>query len=200
MTKGFLLDALDFSAADERSFNRAYDAERLPALRRLAPSASIERWIANDNPRKSILTCDLDISELPVVAAAAANETAGTTQILRFEGKQVWPSAITLPKDSPGLSIAAMDVEPAAEAEFLEWYDSEHLPQLAAVPGVLSARRFQNAGNSGRKYIAVYHITGPEVTKSDAWQACNRTKWTQKMLPHFRNTLVVRCSRYVPSP
>ena len=37
--------------------------------------------------------------------------------------------------------IASMDVEPGKEAVFNEVYDSEHVPNLLRVPGVLSAVR-----------------------------------------------------------
>ena len=36
-----------------------------------------------------------------------------------------------------------MNIAPEHEAEFNEWYDKEHIPALAAVPGVLCARRFR---------------------------------------------------------
>ncbi len=35
-----------------------------------------------------------------------------------------------------------MDVEPHALADFHGWYEEEHLPKLAAVPGILWAQRF----------------------------------------------------------
>ena len=37
--------------------------------------------------------------------------------------------------------IASMDVDPAKEALFNEVYDTEHVPELLKVPGVLSIRR-----------------------------------------------------------
>ena len=35
-----------------------------------------------------------------------------------------------------------MNVTAEGEADFNKWYDEEHLPALAAVPGVLAARRY----------------------------------------------------------
>jgi hypothetical protein len=90
-----------------------------------------------------------------------------------------------------------MNVDPAAEAEFNEWYDKEHLPQLASVPGVLCARRFRAAGQDiERKYLALYHLKDVGVSRSDAWQKAANTPWTEKMRPHFRQPLVARCNRY----
>ncbi len=91
-----------------------------------------------------------------------------------------------------------MNVDPAAEAEFNEWYNTEHLPQLAAVPGVLTARRFQAAGpDIEKKYLALYHLTSPDVSRSDAWAKAANTPWTERMRPHFRDPLVLRCQKYV---
>ncbi|MCH7796137.1 MAG: hypothetical protein IH900_13510, partial [Proteobacteria bacterium] len=39
------------------------------------------------------------------------------------------------------LFIASMDVEPDKEALFNEVYDTEHVPNLLKVPGVLSVTR-----------------------------------------------------------
>jgi hypothetical protein len=40
------------------------------------------------------------------------------------------------------LFIASMDVDADREALFNEVYDTEHIPMLLKVPGVLSARRY----------------------------------------------------------
>src|SRR5262245_43603338 len=40
--------------------------------------------------------------------------------------------------------IASMDVDPAKEDVFNEVYDTEHVPFLLKVPGVLSARRYKS--------------------------------------------------------
>jgi hypothetical protein len=96
------------------------------------------------------------------------------------------------------LLVASMNVDPAAEAEFNEWYNKEHLPQLGAVPGVLTARRFQASGPGiEKKYLALYHLTSPDVSRSDAWAKAANTPWTEKMRPHFRDPLVLRCKKYV---
>ena len=41
----------------------------------------------------------------------------------------------------PYLFIASMDVDPDKEALFNEVYDTEHIPLILKVPGVISARR-----------------------------------------------------------
>ena len=59
--------------------------------------------------------------------------------------------------------------EPAREAEFNEWYDRVHLPELLALPGFHKAWRLKVApdsralGGPGQTYIAVYEIESPAV-------------------------------------
>lgn len=47
---------------------------------------------------------------------------------------------------------------PGMEAEFNRWYDTRHIPDVLAVPGFESARRFATTTESGREYLALYTI------------------------------------------
>ena len=94
-----------------------------------------------------------------------------------------------------GILIAAMNIGGAAEDEFHDWYDTEHIPALAAVPGVLCARRFR-ATAANRRYVALYHLVSPEVQPTPAWKSAADTEWTRKLRPHFRDHLRIVCKRY----
>ncbi len=94
-----------------------------------------------------------------------------------------------------GLLLVAMNIAAEHEADFNDWYDEEHVPALAAVPGTLCARRYRGSGATQR-YAAVYHLAGPEVVDSAAWKAAVNTPWTERVRPHFRDFLRVRCRRY----
>src|SRR5438105_2588719 len=93
-----------------------------------------------------------------------------------------------------GTLIAAMGIGRAAEDEFHDWYDKEHIPALAAVPGVLSARRFRGTGN--RTYVALYHLEGPDVVESAEWKTARESDWTTRLKPHFRDHLRLVLRRY----
>lgn len=88
-----------------------------------------------------------------------------------------------------GLLIVWTDVEPEYEAEFNEWYNQEHIPQLLAVAGFLTGRRYQ-AVDGRPKYVAIYDLADESVTKSRPFLEVRnkRTPWTARMLPHFQNT------------
>ena len=100
------------------------------------------------------------------------------------------------------LFIASMDVEPSKEDLFNEVYDTEHIPRLLKVPGVLSAVRCTNepltlAIAGGRKtivtegeprYSAMYELESPEVLVSDAWaKAVDQGRWPTEVRPYVRN-------------
>jgi hypothetical protein len=107
---------------------------------------------------------------------------------MRFEGDQVLPGEQLPPLDAGGLLLNAMNIAPALETEFNEWYDKEHIPALAAVPGVLCARRFR--GSSGnRSYVALYHLASPAVVESAEWKRARQSDWTSRLQPHFRDHL-----------
>ena len=107
--------------------------------------------------------------------------TAMAHRIMRYEGEQLVPGDVAAPAGAGGLLVASMNVDPAAEPEFNEWYNAEHLPQLGAVPGVLCARRFRSSGaDRERQYLALYHLTRPDVPRSDAWTKAADTEWTRR--------------------
>jgi hypothetical protein len=209
MAKGLLFASFDFSTAYEDEFHDWYDLEHVPERLRVPGILNAERWIDTGNPKIAVATYDLAtfgvLQSPPYLAVGGDNGsvwtkrvTAKATRIMRFVGDQLVPGDAVAPAGAGGLLVASMNVDPAAEAEFTEWYNTEHLPQLGAVPGVLSARRFQ-AGEAGveRKYLALYHLQSPEVASSDAWRKAARTPWTERIEPHFRDLLVLRCKRYV---
>ncbi len=209
MAKGLLFASFDFSTAYADEFHDWYDLEHIPERLRVPGFINAERWIGDENPNVAVATYDLEthgvLSSPPYMAIGGANSsvwtkrvTAKAKRIMRFEGSQIVPGDVAAPSGAGGLLVASMNIDPAAEAEFQEWYNTEHLPQLAAVPGVLCARRFQ-AGGTGieRKYLALYHLKDVSVSRSEAWQKAANTPWTEKMRPHFGNPLVIRCKRYV---
>jgi hypothetical protein len=206
MAKGLLFASFDFSGAHEDEFHDWYDLEHIPERQRVPGFITCERWIGDENPKLAVATYDLDtvaVLRSPAYLAIGGDNlsvwskrvTAMCQRLMRYEGEQILPGQAIGPAGAGGLLVASMNVDPAAEHEFNEWYDTEHLPQLAAVPGVLCARRYRGSGE--RKYLALYHLASPDVAKSDAWRKAADTPWTQRMRPQFRDMLVLRCKRYV---
>ena len=208
MAKGLLIAAMDFSdvAADE--FHDWYDHEHIPERLRVPGFLNAERWIGSANPKLSVATYDLDevgvLHSAPYQAVGGANGTPWTKRvtgrtksIIRFEGEQLRPGDALAPvEQAAALLLIAMNAAPEAENEFNEWYNTEHLPQLGSVPGVLAARRYRGAGATQR-YAAIYHLANPDVPNSAAWKSAANTPWTERMRPHFRDRIRILARRYV---
>jgi hypothetical protein len=79
------------------------------------------------------------------------------------------------------------DVAEQDEADFNAWYEQEHLPGLARVPGTVIARRFVRT-SGGPRYIACYDLTTPATLEHPAWLAVRHTSWSSRIRPLFRNT------------
>jgi hypothetical protein len=208
MANGLLFMAFDFSTAHEDEFHDWYDREHVPERLRVPGFINAERWIDEENPKVHVATYDLDRPEVlvsaPYRAVGGENQSVWTKRvsgmcrrIMRYEGEQLLPGDLTGTADAGALLVASMNVDPADEAGFNEWYNQEHLPQLASVPGVLTARRFRASDTtSERKYLALYHLRDAGVSRSDAWSKAANTPWTERMRPCFRDMMILRMNRY----
>ena len=90
-------------------------------------------------------------------------------------------------QEAPWHYIVETDVLPEAEADLNAWYDQEHLPGLAAVPGTVRAQRWECRDESPR-YLACYDLHTQETFGSPPWLAVRATDWSSRVRPSFRNT------------
>src|ERR1700724_3713647 len=95
-----------------------------------------------------------------------------------------------------GILLPVIDFAGMAEDEFNDWYDTEHIPALAAVSGTLCARRYRGTGAAAQRSLALYYLASAEIPNSHAWKAAANTPWTERMRPHFRNHLRIVSKRY----
>ena len=58
--------------------------------------------------------------------------------------------------------------DPAREAEFNEWYDKIHLPDVLETPGFIKATRYENLRPSeGKgKFLALYDIEADDIDQA----------------------------------
>jgi hypothetical protein len=100
------------------------------------------------------------------------------------------------------LFTAAMDVDADKEALFNEVYDTEHVPALLKVPGVLAVHRMTLqplklaiggevktiAFADEPKYSAIYELESAEVLTSSAWaKAVEVGRWGSQVRPYTKN-------------
>jgi hypothetical protein len=211
MAKALLIAAFDFSNVAEDEFNDWYDLEHIPERQRVPGFLTLQRWIGAEDARQSVAIYDLDslaVLDSPAYRAISGENlspwskrvTAKCRRLLpRFEGEQILPGDTTAPDNAAGLLLVAMTPAPQHETEFNAWYDTEHVPALARVPGVLSARRFRAAGNP--KYVALYHLTSPGVVSGAEWKrASEATPLPEQIRPHITDRARLVCRAYHRRP
>ena len=145
------------------------------------------RTASLDHPRRGIILIEglfADISVLPPDLWASCSAAPAHEWVL----EQIRPGGQASPDAAGGLCISAMEVDPAIEEEFNEWYNEEHMPLMDAVPGMLAARRFR-ATSGLPQYIAIYHLESPAVYLERNWMEANQTPWIRRIHRHRLRTL-----------
>src|SRR5262249_41660811 len=75
-----------------------------------------------------------------------------------------------------------VDIDAEHDKEFNDWYNTEHLPELLAVPGILSAARYK-AGKGGPKYLAFYELENVGGVRTSAFHGRARPPGGQRVSP-----------------
>ena len=123
----------------------------------------------------------------PVLAAFGQALPAGAApRVSRLE-KQ-----FELPGASAGAApafhyVVEMDPETGWHDELMRWYDTEHMPGLASVPGAILATRLFNHDH-GPLSIACYDLVSPDTLGSPPWLAVRASTWSDRVRPHFMHT------------
>jgi hypothetical protein len=90
--------------------------------------------------------------------------------------------------DKMGFLLVLMQPPPAFEEEFNAWYDTEHIPERLAVPGIKTGLRFVCLSGHPR-YLAIYDLERPDVLDSEAYLrvAYDRSSpWTKRVTSRVR--------------
>jgi len=95
--------------------------------------------------------------EAAVLAACPADETRSA----RLSPIGEWQGA-SAAEHAPFHYVVAADVDAAREADFHRWYDSEHMPRLAAMTGAVHGARLTSR-DSGPRHHACYDLTDPDA-------------------------------------
>ncbi len=90
-----------------------------------------------------------------------------------------------------GIFLVYVDIDAEHDKEFNEWYNTEHLPELLAVPGILAAARYQ-AVKGGPKYLAFYELDNVAVLHTPAFTNRPRTPWGERVSPSVIGTNLTR--------
>ena len=191
---GLLLTMTEPPPQMEEEFNAWYDTEHLPERLAIPGFVSARRWVdpqAAAGTGKYLATYELKSQEVlqtpGYLAHVGAHFTPWSKRCLsrcvlfrRWACAQIFPGDAAPDADAGALFLACGDVPAEHEAEFNRWYDTEHLPLLAAVPGVLRVRRFLAAEGKPR-YIALYDLLDAGIVGSAPWKTALATPWAQRI-------------------
>lgn len=79
--------------------------------------------------------------------------------------------------------ITSVDIADGADADFNQWYDEVHLPEVLACPGFASAARFE-CTNGQPRYLAIYELESEDALTTPELQ---RVRGWGELFPHVRN-------------
>lgn len=97
-------------------------------------------------------------------------------------------------KKGSALLMVWAEVPVEKEGDFNRWYNNEHLAERLAVPGVLSAARYQSGTPGAPKHLAMYELEDIGVLDSAEYLAARSspTEWTRQASPEVIGTTYIR--------
>ncbi|KAA1468025.1 hypothetical protein DENSPDRAFT_365059 [Dentipellis sp. KUC8613] len=192
----------------ESEFHDWYNNEHVPLRVNTPAFSSWARWEQADGAKPTwAATYDIDSYEstqvAPYTTLAETRSEREKSVISRlqlldrrtFEIHNIQPptppSSLYDPKKTPPfVVIVSTEVKPEGEEEFNKWYDEEHVPLLAAVPGWIRSRRFvlKDSGSLGKegpkrvpKYLAVHEWNSLDGQGGEKFKAIF-TPWRTKVV------------------
>lgn len=199
--RGLVLVCFDYSRAQADEFNDWYDTEHFPERERTRGMLKAQRWLDRVNRRISIAAYDLEAVESlrnpEYLAITGANQSpwskrmiAMCTQLLRFEGRQIYPGTALADGKAKAMLMAGVNAPITKEA-----YPAI-AERMARLPGVISVRIFEGTNDSVR-FLELYELESPEVASSDAWERANVEMPDGIGSLNSRAKLLHLCDRYV---
>ncbi len=82
------------------------------------------------------------------------------------------------------LLMVFVDIDTDQDADFNDWYNQEHVPDLLSLPGFLDGARYE-AVKGGPRYLACYELETAEALKTPEYQEfrSSPSEWTNKVAP-----------------
>ncbi|OGA30736.1 MAG: hypothetical protein A3G80_06730 [Betaproteobacteria bacterium RIFCSPLOWO2_12_FULL_62_13b] len=206
--QGLLLVMTDIPAEIEDEFNRWYDEEHVRDMLAFQGVLSARRYRVVEGQPTYLAMYDLKDSD--VVEQAEYQYVSGWSPLAnplsisisnRYFNtiRGVYQHLLTLPSPEPSdvsgaraLMLRGLGIDPEHEEEVHDWYNTEHLPNLSRVSGVLRARRYRlNTDASHLKgnppvYMAVYELERRDALDGEEWKRAVETPWTDRVRRFFR--------------
>jgi hypothetical protein len=192
---------MDPAPEREDDLNRWYEEEHLADRLSMPGWLTARRYRSLEGAHKYVALYDLEnLAALhsPKYTEAQKHSTPWTRQVVdnlrgfqRTEYELLQSIGQSPEGGAPYALFVRLETDDEHDAELNEWYEQEHLPALAGVPGCVAARRYRRAADTGGspKYFMIYEASSREAIRGEAWRKAAETEWTLRMRPHFRNRM-----------
>ncbi|KDQ63312.1 hypothetical protein JAAARDRAFT_147496 [Jaapia argillacea MUCL 33604] len=216
--KAFLLVFAEPGAAvPDAEFHDWYDNEHIPLRVNTPAFLNWTRWVEVDGA-KPTWAASYDIESFaamqkPPYTTLAETRSAREKDLLSriavldrrtyeaYEGYPVHPPSALFDEKKPASVVVfnSNEVKPEMEEEYNKWYDEEHIPMLAKVPGWIRSRRFvlkeaQCLGTEGSKsqkkppkFLAMHEWESDGFANTEEYKAAAETEWRLRMVKEVIN-------------
>ena len=200
---GLITVRLHTAAPYDEEFNDWYNLEHVPQVTALPGFVRTRRYFCDSADIRYLAwyeTTDESVEAGAQFQRIVTDPTPWSLRLRKLYGdnrermnfKLMCEVGQTPAPDAPWMYIVHTDIPDHIVDEYNAWYDKEHLPRCAGIPGVLRARRYAAAistsGTSSPRYLTAYELTGPDIWESPAALQARKTPWTEKMRSLFSNT------------
>lgn len=120
-------------------------------------------------------------------AAAVVAQCASRAEAWVLRERFVGIASRAAPAEEPWLQVVMMNVDPAVEDEFNDWYEQEHAARIsAAAPEFVSVKRMEAIVGSPRHH-AFWRLTDRKAPERDPWLSASETPWTRRIRRFMRD-------------
>jgi hypothetical protein len=180
---GLLLVWVDVPADKEEEFNRWYNEEHIPELLSIPGVLNAARYEAVKSGPKHLACYELETPSVVESAAWTGRKPSQWAQrvgprvigtnLINNVYQMIRPSELTpeiaQADMAPALQIGRMDVDPAHEADWNQWYNTVYAANYEKVPGCIRSRRWK-AVRGAPAYSVVYEFQHERVSESPQWE------------------------------
>src|ERR1700757_1719345 len=97
----------------------------------------------------------------------------------------------TYPTGARYFYMVTFEIDPADEALFNEIYETEHIPNIMNVPGVVGVARFRDHEANERGwlvYSALYYLERPDLPDTVEWKTeSDKGRWAPLIRPRVKS-------------
>lgn len=186
----------DIPADIEDDFNQWYNTQHIPERLVIDGFQSAVRYESLKGEPKYLALYELDnakVLDTPDYGKLRENPNDWDQRIspkLKVAARNVYEQLLscgnTPEAHAPYILSVRLDIAAEVEDDFNQWYNEDHLPKLAGVPGVACARRYRSLSGTGTQYLALYEMENDQVPNTEAWDKAANTEWTLKIRPHLK--------------